>query len=129
MKEESELTEFSLHDSGNASDLGKAFERSSRSLYIIMDFYFSNANAKRRRRLELTKSRYYHKLAAQERAFTQSKAPIMFIGDRGHGVRSIIKDYQQFGGHWKEKIHGRYTSSLITNEHNSSQTCLFCFKN
>ncbi|KAG2205158.1 hypothetical protein INT46_003467 [Mucor plumbeus] len=107
---------------GNASDLGKAFERSSRSLYIIMDFYFSNANAKRRRRLELTKSRYYHKLAAQERAFTQSKAPIMFIGDRGHGVRSIIKDYQQFGGHWKEKIHGRYTSSLITNEHNSSQT-------
>jgi hypothetical protein len=67
-------------------------------------------------------------LAAQERAFTQSKAPIMFIGDRGHGVRSIIKGHQRFGGHWKEKIHGRYTSSLITNEHNSSQTCLFCFK-
>ena len=31
----------------------------------------------------------------------------MFIGDRGHGVRSIIKGHQQFGGHWKEKIHGR----------------------
>ncbi|KAG2201717.1 hypothetical protein INT46_003109 [Mucor plumbeus] len=84
---------------------------------LTENFYFSNANAKRRRRLELAKNRYYHKLEVQERTFTQSKAPIMFIGDRGHGVRSIIKGHQQFGGHWKEKIHGRYTSYLTDVQH------------
>jgi hypothetical protein len=129
MKEERELTESSLHNSGNAADLDKAFERHYRSRNTIKNFYFSNAIAKQRRRLELPKSRYYHKLVAQERAFTQSKALIMFIGDRDHGVRSITRGYEWFGGHWKEKIYERYTSILITDEHNSSQTRLFCFKN
>ena len=117
MKEEKKLTEFSLHNSDNAADLDRKFEWHSCSWDTIRNFYFSNANAKRRRRLELAKNRYYHKLAAQERTFTQSKAPIMFIGDRGHGVRSIIKGHQQFGGHWKEKIHGRYTSYLTDVQH------------
>ncbi|KAG2200794.1 hypothetical protein INT46_011319 [Mucor plumbeus] len=98
MKEERDLTEFSLHNSDNTADLDKAFERHSYSPDTITNFYFSNANAKRRRRLELSKSKYYHKLAAQERAFTQSKALIMFIGGCGYGVRSVIKGYQRFGG-------------------------------
>ena len=98
MKEERDLTEFSLHNSDNTADLDKAFERHSYSPDTITNFYFSNANAKRRRRLELSKSKYYYKLAAQERAFTQSKALIMFIGGCGYGVRSVIKGYQRFGG-------------------------------
>lgn len=32
------------------------------------------------------------------------------------------------GGPWKGKLHGRYTTSLVTNEYNSLQTCVFCFK-
>ena len=58
MKEERELTEFSLHNSDNIADLAKAFERHSLSQDTIRNFYFSNANAKRRKRLELTKNRY-----------------------------------------------------------------------
>ncbi|KAI7893824.1 uncharacterized protein EV154DRAFT_460263 [Mucor mucedo] len=51
----------------------------------------------------------------------------MFVGDRGHGFNSTIKGYLRYGGHWKPKIHSRYTSVCITNEHNTSQTCLFRF--
>ncbi|EPB84660.1 hypothetical protein HMPREF1544_08603 [Mucor circinelloides 1006PhL] len=46
----------------------------------------------------------------------------------GHGVGSRIKGHQRFGGTWKQEIHGRYTPTVITNEYNSSQTCLFCFR-
>ena len=53
---------------------------------------------------------------------------MMFVGDRGHGVGSRIKGHQRFGGTWKQEIHGRYTPTVITNEYNSSQTCLFCFR-
>ncbi|KAI8881784.1 hypothetical protein K501DRAFT_188097 [Backusella circina FSU 941] len=52
----------------------------------------------------------------------------MFIRDRGHGVGSRIKSHLKYGGHWKEKKHGLYTSVAITNEHNTSQTCVYCFK-
>jgi hypothetical protein len=44
LKEESELTDFSLHNSGNAADLDKAFERHSHSRNTISNLYFSNAN-------------------------------------------------------------------------------------
>ena len=64
MKKERELTEFSLHNSCNAADLDKVFERYSRSRDTIRNFYFSNANSKRQRQLELSKIRYYHKLTA-----------------------------------------------------------------
>ncbi|KAI8878913.1 hypothetical protein K501DRAFT_194759 [Backusella circina FSU 941] len=50
------------------------------------------------------------------------------IGDRGTGVGSTISRHNRYGGTWKVKIHGRYTASCITNEHNSSQTCVYCFK-
>ncbi|KAI8643815.1 hypothetical protein BD408DRAFT_384896 [Parasitella parasitica] len=51
----------------------------------------------------------------------------MFVGDRGHGFGSRIKGHRQFGGFWKQQRHSRYTPTLITNEHNTSQTCVFCF--
>ncbi|CEP18628.1 hypothetical protein [Parasitella parasitica] len=52
----------------------------------------------------------------------------MLIGNRGHCVGSSIKGHWRFGGHWKEERHARYTPVLITNEHNTSQTCIFCFR-
>ncbi|EPB86309.1 hypothetical protein HMPREF1544_06848 [Mucor circinelloides 1006PhL] len=51
----------------------------------------------------------------------------MFVDDRGHSVGSHIKGHQRLGGAWKQKLHGHYTPTLIINEYNSSQTCLFCF--
>ncbi|KAL0137715.1 hypothetical protein V8B55DRAFT_1317116, partial [Mucor lusitanicus] len=48
---------------------------------------------------------------------------VLLVGDRGTGVGSRIKGHLRYGGHWKSKIHGRYTSVCITNEHHSSQAC------
>ncbi|GAN04341.1 hypothetical protein MAM1_0061c03801 [Mucor ambiguus] len=49
------------------------------------------------------------------------------IIDRGYGINSRIKGHLRCGGTWKAKIHGRYCPVLITNEHNTIQTCMFCF--
>ncbi|KAI9260951.1 hypothetical protein EDC94DRAFT_610358 [Helicostylum pulchrum] len=35
--------------------------------------------------------------------------------------------HQRFGGFQKQNKHGQNTPTLVTNEYNSSQTCLFCF--
>ncbi|KAI9485407.1 MAG: hypothetical protein EXX96DRAFT_475739 [Benjaminiella poitrasii] len=52
----------------------------------------------------------------------------MFVGDRGLGIGSRLKGHLKYGGKWKPVKNSLYTSVLITNEHNSSQTCLFCYK-
>ncbi|KAI9469648.1 MAG: hypothetical protein EXX96DRAFT_586965 [Benjaminiella poitrasii] len=44
----------------------------------------------------------------------------MFVGDRGFG-------HLRYSGNWKTQKHSLYTSACVTNEHNSSKTCLFCF--
>ncbi|KAI8054903.1 hypothetical protein BDF21DRAFT_349641 [Thamnidium elegans] len=52
----------------------------------------------------------------------------MLIGDRDHGFGSAIKRHQRFSDSKKQKKkQGKSTPTLITNEYNSSQTCLFCF--
>ncbi|KAI8636100.1 hypothetical protein BD408DRAFT_356292, partial [Parasitella parasitica] len=91
----------------------------------IRNFYYGNSNAKRSRRLELTKSTFYDTIASKERRFMGAQQSFMYIGDRGHKFGSAIKVYQRFGELWEEKRHARYTSPVITNEHNL--TCLFCF--
>ncbi|KAI9486687.1 MAG: hypothetical protein EXX96DRAFT_627135 [Benjaminiella poitrasii] len=52
----------------------------------------------------------------------------MFVGDRGLGIGSRLKGHLKYGGRWKPIKNSPYTSVLITNEHNSSQTCLFCYE-
>lgn len=126
--EERRLVDFSLHSCQTADELDTVYREQSKSRDALRAFYFSNSFAKKKRRLELIKAKYHCKLAAEERRFSGSKKPIMMIGDRGYGTGSCIKNHQRFGGPWKGKLHGRYTTTLVTNEHNSSQTCVFCFK-
>ena len=52
----------------------------------------------------------------------------MFVGDRGYCVGSTIKGHLKYGGQWKSRKNSLYTSVCITSEHNTSQTCPFCFK-
>jgi hypothetical protein len=94
---------------------------------IIQEFYHSVGNCKRRRRLELTKKKFYQKTSHYERMSSGIKNPTMFIGDRGHGYSSSIKGHLRFGGFKKENEHGLSTPTIITNEYNTSQTCIFCF--
>lgn len=84
---------------------------------------------KAKRRGELLLNRTKDRVAAPERKFAVGRRnPIMFVGDRGYGVRSFIKGHVKYGGSWKAQLHSRYTTVVITNEHNTSQTCLFCFQ-
>ncbi|KAI9267569.1 hypothetical protein EDC94DRAFT_514982 [Helicostylum pulchrum] len=52
----------------------------------------------------------------------------MFVGDRGTGVGSRIKDHQRYGGRWLEELRGKRGVVCIANKHNISQTCLYCFE-
>ncbi|OAD01397.1 hypothetical protein MUCCIDRAFT_112842 [Mucor lusitanicus CBS 277.49] len=49
------------------------------------------------------------------------------VGDRGTGVGSRIRGHLRYGGFWKPKNRSHYISVCVTNEHNISQTCGFCF--
>ncbi|KAI8331647.1 hypothetical protein BD560DRAFT_462614 [Blakeslea trispora] len=51
----------------------------------------------------------------------------MMIGNRGFGVGSRIKRHLRYVGTWKQDNHARYTTVNITNENNTSQTCVYCF--
>ncbi|KAI8376814.1 hypothetical protein BD560DRAFT_453707 [Blakeslea trispora] len=52
----------------------------------------------------------------------------MFVGDRGYGIGSSIRGHVRLGGSWKPNKHSLYTSVCITNKHNTSQVCVFCFE-
>lgn len=124
---EEKLSNHNLHQCQTVEELQEAISHHCDARDKLRSFYYSNSQCKQRRRLELKKRRFYDKLAADERKTSGAKRPIMMIGDRGHGIGSRIKKHQRFGGHWKESRHGLYTPTLITNEYNSSQTCLFCY--
>ena len=53
--------------------------------------------------------------------------PITFVSDRGLSIGSRIKAFIRYGSHWKPKRHSLYTTVCITNEHNTSQTCIYRF--
>ncbi|ORE06554.1 hypothetical protein BCV72DRAFT_207244, partial [Rhizopus microsporus var. microsporus] len=44
------------------------------------------------------------------------------------GYPSTIKGHLKYGRQWKPRKNNLYSFVCITNEHNTSQTCLFCFK-
>ncbi|KAL4206359.1 hypothetical protein AB4K20DRAFT_1773551, partial [Rhizopus microsporus] len=98
---------------------------------ISREFYFSPQRAKQKRSYKLQKRRYIDRLCSAERQYAVSDVkgvrPIMFVGDRGLSIGSRIKGFMRCGGHWKPKKHSLYATVCITNEHNTSQTCIYCF--
>ncbi|EPB84962.1 hypothetical protein HMPREF1544_08240 [Mucor circinelloides 1006PhL] len=115
------LSGCSLRQSANTNELDSNYREHEQCREPIRSLYYSNSQCKKKRRLGLSKIKH------QERKSSNHEKPIMFVFDRGHDVGSHIRGHQRFGGAWKQKLHGRYTPTLITNEYNSSQTCLFCF--
>lgn len=124
---EEEISHYSLYNCDTPEELKESYAHHTDTRDTIRNFYYNKSNIKRKRRLKLSKRRYYDKSASVERKFSGSNKPIMFIGDRDHGFGSKIKGHQKFGGFIKQDKHGQNTPTLITNEYNSSQTCLFRF--
>lgn len=79
---------------------------------------------------ELTDKGFRDRLLSKERKILRRKEKkdlIMFIGDRGAGARSTIKEHTRYGGEWKQRLHSQYTNIVITNENKTAQTCVYCF--
>ncbi|GAN08662.1 hypothetical protein MAM1_0216c08177 [Mucor ambiguus] len=91
------------------------------------DFYYSNSRCRGQPRYEFQRRRFINKLCVGERNHVSKKNPVLFVGDRGYGINSQINGHLRCGGTWKAKIHAQYCPVLTTNEHNTSQTCVFCF--
>ncbi|ORE02002.1 hypothetical protein BCV72DRAFT_235454 [Rhizopus microsporus var. microsporus] len=87
--------------------------------------------SKQKRAYELQKRKYTERLCSDERRYATSSTNvklIMLVGSRGLGVGSRIKGYMRYGSYWKPLRHSLYTYVCITNEHNISQTCSYCFQ-
>jgi hypothetical protein len=95
----------------------------------LQQFYRSNQQANQGKNVTLTNKRFWDRLCSTERKAVKvnKKSLVMFIGDRGTGVGSTIKGHRRYGGKWKQEIHGRNTTVCITNEHKTSQKCVYCF--
>ncbi|KAI8091495.1 hypothetical protein BDF21DRAFT_332254, partial [Thamnidium elegans] len=125
--------EKKLADSRNINDVETFYKKRKEASARLRAFYYSQKHIKRRRTYELQKRKYVDRLCSNERNYVTSGSksiPIMFVGDRGYGIGSTIKGHARQGGLWKPKKHSLYSSVCITNEHNSSQTCIFyCYTN
>ena len=95
-------------------------------------FYLSQSRLKSRRTTELLTDKVKQQMATVERTYVDPssvahKVSLMCIGDGGTGVGSHIKGHLRRGGKWLQRLHAHNTIVAITNEHRSSQTCVFCF--
>lgn len=100
---------------------------------LLREFYYSNDTISRdKRKKELRRRKFIDNLCSNERSFIVGGQAgyfgLNFVGDRGYAVNSPIKGFRKYGGRWKPSIHSRYCPTVITNEYNSSQTCVFCYR-
>ena len=51
----------------------------------------------------------------------------MAIGNAGTGFGSAIRGYDRRGGKWLPRTHKRYAETMITDEHMTSQLCVYCY--
>ncbi|KAI8064880.1 hypothetical protein BDF21DRAFT_454989 [Thamnidium elegans] len=108
---EEELSRHSLYHCDTPEELEQSYTRYANARDTQRKFYYNRSNCNRKRRIKLSKRQYCDKTA---------KKPIMFIGDRDHGIGSFIKGHRRFGGFKKQNKHGQNTSTLITNEDKAS---------
>lgn len=97
---------------------------------VFRNFYYSNKQVSISKSVMFLNKRYRDRLCSKERRYAQGdekKHLIMMIGDRGFGYGSRIKGFRRYGGKWKPQLHGKNTTVCITNEHKTSQTCVYCF--
>ncbi|KAG1036789.1 hypothetical protein G6F43_012991 [Rhizopus delemar] len=99
----------------------------------LREFYNTGNRMNKRRHREIQKHRFTHRICTKERkALSQTsgnnpstkKKLVMFIGDRGTGVSSRIKEFKRYGGRWKEVIHSEAANVCVTNENLTSKAFL-----
>lgn len=83
------------------------------------------------RKTECKDKRFRSGAASKERSSYFGRLPqtslIMFIRDMGTCIGLRLKDHLKYCGKWKPKLHAVSSAVYFTNEHKTSQTCVFCF--
>ncbi|KAG1447813.1 hypothetical protein G6F56_009140 [Rhizopus delemar] len=86
---------------------------------------------RQKRTVEIATIRTKDRAAAAERKFLKSDSNgtllFMGIGNAGTGVGSAIRGYDRRGGKWLPRTHKRYAETMITDEHMTSQLCVYCY--
>ncbi|KAK4521627.1 uncharacterized protein ATC70_004157 [Mucor velutinosus] len=94
-------------------------------------FYHSKKQNTLSNKVEHIDRRFRSRFASRERSFCAGVRPqtslTMFIGDRGLCVGSRLKGHLKYGGKWKPRLHSSVATVHTTNEHKTSQTCMYCF--
>ncbi|OAD01350.1 hypothetical protein MUCCIDRAFT_112793 [Mucor lusitanicus CBS 277.49] len=97
----------------------------------LRSFYHSKKMTILSNKVEHTDVRFRSRFASRERSFCAGGRPqthlTMFIGDRGLCVGSRLKGHMKYGGKWKPRLHSSVAKVHTTNEHKTSQTCMYCF--
>ncbi|KAI8376195.1 uncharacterized protein BYT42DRAFT_377984 [Radiomyces spectabilis] len=102
-------------------------------------FYHSSAERKLKRFIRLQTTRRYTKTVQEESSYIvgqQSgydlqgikKLPVRMIDVMGTGVGPRIGGHARCGGKWHKKLASRYNPVTMTNEHQTSQRCVFCYQ-
>lgn len=128
---ESTMAKNSIYDLASAQQVDDWKKNMESNVIELRKFYYSSKRMKKKRTKELKKKKYVDRLCSEERYFVspvKDRKRVMFVGDRGLAVGSRLKGFLRYGGLWKPKQHSRYAAVCVTNEHNTSQTCVFCFK-
>ncbi|KAI9257555.1 hypothetical protein EDC94DRAFT_522357, partial [Helicostylum pulchrum] len=130
---EKDMKNCSLQFASNVFELQVIHNKHHQLRSQFKDFYYSNNSIRKVRSSQIQLKSYKYRLCSRERKFVTKNVKskraklIMFVGDRGFGFGSHIKDHLKYGGKWKQEIHSKYTHAVITNENMTSQTCVYCY--
>ncbi|KAI8364504.1 hypothetical protein EDC96DRAFT_463609 [Choanephora cucurbitarum] len=127
------LSQYSLKTATTLEGAIVAYNAYQEHKHTLRKSYYSPALNRSKKRYEMRQEKAHDRTCSAERKYSQQQQQrqalhIMFVGDRGYGVGSSIRGHVRLGGSWKPKKHSLCTSVCITNEHNTSQVCVFCFK-
>ena len=120
-----------IQEATGVDDIERRYQEQTKHRKHYRRFYYSKGRANQQYAYELQKARFIDRLCSRERGVlgkNKMNSLVMFIGDRGEGTGSRLKGFLRYGGKWKPKVHSRYSTVCITNEYNTSQTCVFCFQ-
>ncbi|KAG1445632.1 hypothetical protein G6F56_009846 [Rhizopus delemar] len=126
---ESTMAKNSIYGLASAQQVDDWKTNMESNFIELRKFYYSSKRMKKRTK-EL-KKKYVDRLCSEERYFVspvKDRKRVMFVEDRGLAMGSRLKGFMRYGGLWKPKQHSRYAAVYVTNEQNTSQTCVFCFK-
>lgn len=92
-------------------------------------FHYSKTITNKRKRKELKRQKFFDQVCFDEQRFInqgQRGNVIAFVGDREYSVGSQVKGFKKYGGKWKPHNYSRYISTIVINEFNTSEVCVYC---